>query len=305
MNRFDRRYKRIARSISPLKLTSNFSKEDLSWDDLFQDISSRYSSDLFLGQYSRDGIQFIIERFGLDRRARHQGLRHLAVELDTSDPYSHKLTIYNGRTRDRQHVVMEFVARYQHLTPLDVETPIEYTGQLKVLKVEWLLLQNPKASFSERRPRLPGQIYPGLGLGDELMALFTLMGRHLKVDGIINVPEYFHTGLLFGKRFVFLSPAVQALVGQISHDLWKRYRLAMIAWASNLAAIQNIETGEYLAWKPRRQIIPLRPELRTYFRSDDYRKIAENICDTPIFTIDEQKLKDELQQLEEPPFDLE
>ncbi len=304
MNKFDRKYQKLARKISALDLTSNFSQEDLSWDDFFIDRSSTNSTELFLGKYSKDGIKFIMERFGLDRQARHLGIRHPAVHVDTTDPFQHKLIIYNGRTLDRDHIIMEFVARYQHLKPKDVDTEFEYTNHLKVLTVEWLLLQNPKTKFTRHKPRLPGQIHPGLGMGDELMALFTLMGRHLKVDGIINVPEYFHTGLLFSKRFVFLSPKIQAQVHQVSRDLWKKYRLAIIAWASATGCIIDKRTGETLEWEPRRQIIPIQGQLRQYFKSEVYQSIASQCSDEEIFIIDETKLKQVLSEMDDPPFQL-
>lgn len=302
MNKFDRKYQKIARSISPLDLTSNFSQEDLSWDNFFTDRSNSNSSSLFLGKYSEDGIKFIMERFGLDRQARHLGLRHLDVVVDTKDPYRHRLTIYNGRHRDKDHIVMDFVARYQHLVPKDIDAENEYSQQLNVLMVEWLLLQNPRAEFTHRRHQLPGQRFPGLGLGDQLLALFTLMGRHLQVDGIINVPEYFHTGLIFSKRFVFLSPHVQAQVYQIAQDLWKKYRLAVIAWASATDSIINIKTGEPQIWEPRRQIIPIQGQLKQYFKSDAYLSTAKNLSNQRIFELDEEKLRLALSKMEKPPF---
>ena len=302
MNKFDRKYKRIARGISPLELTSNFSQEDISWDDFFTDRSGSNTTSLFLGKYSRDGIKFVIERFGLDRQARHHGIRHIDVKIDTSDPFRHRLTIYNGRHQDRDHMVMDFVARYQHLTPKDVDSEFEYTHPLKVLMVEWLLLQNPKAAFTHRKPRLPGQAHPGLGMGDQLLALFTIMGRHLQVDGIINVPEYYHTGLLFSRRFVFLSPWIQAQVQQVAQDLWKKYRLAVIAWASATGSIYNLETGLTQEWQPRRQIIPLQSQLRQYFKSEDFTKISQDLSAEKIYGIDESKLREALSKLDQPPF---
>ncbi len=302
MNKFDRKYKKIARRISPLDLTSNFSQEDLSWDDFFTDRSSMNSSSLFLGKYSKDGIKFIMERFGLDRQARQLGLRHLAVAVDTKDPYRHRLTIYNGRHQDKDHIIMDFVARYQHLVPKDIDVENEYTHQLKVLMVEWLLLQNPKTAFTGRKPQLPGQNYPGLGLGDQLMALFTLMGRHLQVDGIINVPEYYHTGFMFSRRFLFLSPHVQVHMLQIAQDLWKKYRLAVIAWASATESIINIETGKPQIWEPRRQIIPIKSQLRQYFKSAEYTRIAQDLNEDNVFTLDEEKLREAFSKMETPPF---
>jgi len=302
MNKFDRKYLKIARKISPLDLTSNFCQQDLSWDDFFTDRSQGTSSGLFLGKYSEDGVKFIMERFGLDKQARRLGLRNLKVVIDTRDPYRHRLTIYHGAVQDPQHIIMDFVARYQHLVPKDVDAENEYAKQLKVLTVEWLLLQNPRGKFTTRRPQLPGQRFPGLGLGDQLLALFTLMGRHLKVDGIINIPEYFHTGLIFTRRFIFLSPCVQALVMQMSQDLWKKYRLAVIAWASATESIMNIKTGEAQIWEPRRQIIPLQGQLRQYFKSEEYLRIAGDLSNESIYTIDEAKMRQALSQMETPPF---
>jgi len=298
------RYRRIAKSISPPDITSNFDQEELSWDNLFSGNISDNTTELFLGKYSKDGILFIIRRFGLDRQARRLGFRHLSVRIDTRDPYRHKLIIYNGSQEDPEHIIMEFVARYQNLTPRADEAEFQYHHPLRILMIEWLLLQNPQEDFTEHKPRLPGQRHPGLGIGDELLALFSIMGRHLQVDGIVNVPEYFHTGLLFSKRFVFLNPAVQAQVRQIAKDLWKKYRLAIIAWAATTGAIINLQTGEPLVWKPRRQIIPLQNQLKQYFKSEAYQAIATRQSDRKIYTVDENKLKTALEAMEEPPFRL-
>jgi len=302
MTRLYQRYRRIAKSISPLDITSNFDQEELSWDDLFT--GDNNTTELFLGKYSQAGIKFIIQRFGLDRHARRLGLRHLSVKIDTRDPFRHKLTLYNGPQEHVDQIIMEFVARYQYLTPRADEVEFTYDHPLRVLMVEWLLLQNPQAKFTERKPRLPGQQYPGLGIGDELMALFTIMGHHLQVDGIVNTPEYFHTGLLFSKRYVFLNPEVQALVRQVSGDLWKKYRLAIIAWAAVTGSIMDRRDETALVWQPRRQIIPLQNQLKHYFKSEQYLNIAGNLSKKRIYAIDEKKLKAALKAMENPPFKL-
>ncbi len=301
MNKYDRKYRRIAKGISSAEIASNYSMKEMSWDDLFVGGQPNAQSDLFLGKYSLDGIKFIMARFGLDRQARYLGLRNLNVFLDTSDPYRHLLTIYQGDGRDKDHLVMEFAARYQHLTPKEDEVEFKYAHTLKVLMVEWLLLQNPKEKFSGRRPRLPGQEKPGLGLGIQLLALFTLMGRHLQVDGIVNVPQYFHTGLVFGKRFLFLCPRIQAQVQQIAQDLWKKYRLGVIAWASETESIYEISSGKPFLWEPRRQIIPIDKALRLYFKSETYVGIANQLQSTPVYAIDEAKLRSALAMMSDPP----
>jgi hypothetical protein len=79
-----------------------------------------------------------------------------------------------------------------------------------VLQVEWLLLQNPQQSFSPERPPLPGQVHPGLGIGDRLMEILIIMTRRVRLEGIVNKPHYFHTAFMFSKEFIFTNPLNQA-----------------------------------------------------------------------------------------------
>ncbi len=303
MSRFDRKYRRIARHISPLDIQASYDPEDKSWDDLFVGDRPAQRSDLFLGHFSSKGIKFIIERFGLDRVARHRGIRHIDVELNTDDPYKHALKIYNGIPHENDNLVMEFVAGYQMLTPTEAEESFIFPEILHVLKVEWLNLQNPAGEFTHRRPRLPGQKKPGLGMGDELFALFTLMGRYLKVDGILNVPEHYHTGLMFGRRFRFLDVRKEAIVHAVARDLWQKYRLAVIAWGSALGAIRETGSGTYFKWQPAPQIIPLKPLLRSYFSSDAYRELVEEYKAMYSFELDEETMRAMLAKMDQAPLD--
>lgn len=301
LKRYERKFRRIARGISPLEIQAMYSQSDLSWDDLFQGDRPASSQDLFLGNYSRDGISFIIERFGFDRLARHRGIRHLNIQLDCQDPFRHVLRIYDDDVASAEHLIMEFVARLQTLTPSGDDEEFIFTEPLQVLMVEWLILQNPRGSFTTRRPQLPGQLYPGLGLGDPLMALFTLMGRHLHVDGIVNVPEHFHTALMFSRRFKFLDARVQAIMEAISRDLWGKYRLAVIAWACYHEAIRDIHTGQTIKWNPRKQIIPLKGSLRTYFHDPEYQQLVDEQKKRYSFRLDEDLLRSRLEAMDQPP----
>lgn len=301
MSRFDRKYRRIARHISPLDIQACYDQEDRSWDDLFDGDRPSTRSELFLGHFSRDGIKFIIDRFGLDRVARHKGIRYIDVELNTTDPYKHILKIYNGEPHDPDNLVLEFVAGYQMLTPAEEQESFIFPEPLRVLKVEWLNLQNPTAEFTERRPRLPGQRRPGLGMGDELFALFTLMARYLKVDGVLNVPEHYHTALMFSRRFSHLDTRKEASLRSVARDLWQKYRLAVIAWASTLGAIRETNSGEYFNWQPARQIIAIKPLLRSYFSSDAYKSLVREFSEQQSYVLDKEKLRAELAELEDPP----
>jgi hypothetical protein len=242
-----------------------------------------------------------MDRFGFYRRARNRGLRDIQVVMDTSDPFQHILRIYNGDQHGAKNLVMEFVARYQTLRPSAEHVGISFPDSLNVLKIEWLTLQNPTRSFTSRRPRLPGQEYPGLGMGDAVMALFTLMGRYLKIDGFINVPEHFHTAIMFSRRYVFLNIQHEARMRVLSRDLWQKYRLSVIAWAAELGAISERNSGEMLVWEPHKQIMPLKRSLRAYFSGAEVKAAIEAECQKLSYRLDEEKLREALAAMESPP----
>ncbi|MCF7808570.1 MAG: hypothetical protein K9M49_10070 [Candidatus Marinimicrobia bacterium] len=301
MTRLYQKFRRIAKSISPLEISSDFSQEDLGWDDILFGGGSSNTSSLFLGKYSKSGIELFIDKFGLGRQVRQLGITSWTVDVNTNDPYKHILTVYRGGKKDREAIIMELIARYQSLESKKEDSDFIYSQPLRVLMIEWLLLQNPESDFNNNRPRLPGQQHPGIGLGEELLALFSLMGRHLKVDGILNVPQYLHTALFFSKRHLFLSPYAQALLLKLSSDLLSKYPLWKVAWASATGSIFNRETSEYYQWEPRKQLLPLNRHLKAYFKSEAYQNIARGIKEEKIYTIDEERMLEALRKIEHPP----
>lgn len=301
MTRLFAKYRRIARSISPLEIASNYMQVDLGWDDIGLDFKERRPSDLFLGKYSESGIRLILKRFGLERQARRMGIKELTIDLNMDDPFRHILRIYDGQRIKKDRILVEFIARYQQVSPKSEELDFLYPKPLKVLMVEWLLLQNPEKEFSPGRPRLPGQEHPGLGLGEEMLALFGIMGRHLKVDGIMNVPRFLHTAMFFGRRSFFLSADIQVQHNQLVHDLWEKYKLAEIAWGSFTGSIIDRLSGEPFSYEPRKMLFPIRRSLVHYFRSDLYQDTAEKVDPEGRYWIDLPKLKSELRAVKNPP----
>src|SRR4029453_19687251 len=80
---------------------------------------------------------------------------------------------------------------------------------LHALVLYWMVLQNPRASFTLERPRLPGQDHPGLGAREPLYVMLTSWATAWGKDALLNVPEYFHNAVFYTARFRFLEPAEQ------------------------------------------------------------------------------------------------
>ncbi|OIO61691.1 MAG: hypothetical protein AUJ47_09065 [Candidatus Marinimicrobia bacterium CG1_02_48_14] len=297
MTRLEKKFRRIAQKLTYLEFQAGLSDDiSLSLDDLFSDGKPAQRSDLFLGKFSRDGIALIIKRFGFDQLLRRRGLGKLEITVDTNDPYRHILRIYHNAQHTPDHLVCEFVTHQDVLRAKDsLKFGYEF-GAIKVLNIEWMTLQNPSLEFLPTRPALPGQRFPGLGIGDEVLTLLTIMGRSLGVDGLLNVPQYYHTALMFSKRFHFVNPKMQATVQTITRDLWNRHRLATIAWAIYYECLYDEINQRYFIWEPEEQLVPVTSMLRKYFQSEEYDQGVNAAMKAMKFRLDEVKFQQALKK---------
>jgi hypothetical protein len=148
---------------------------------------------------------------------------------------------------------------------------------LNLLNVRWLSLQNPLGEFSERRPRLPGQRYPGSGFGRACGALVIDLARASGRDGIVNVPEHFHNAALYANvlGFHFLNPedegVFQKIVTDLRTDLNER-GMAAVSWAISLRCLAC--DGNEFAWEPHEQVLTLSSAVAGYFKGRNYREIC-------------------------------
>ena len=66
---------------------------------------------------------------------------------------------------------------------------------MELVAIDWLLLQNPRESFSARRPRLPGQEHPGLGLLRDFMGWLVVVCETHGLDGVYFVSAHYHVAM--------------------------------------------------------------------------------------------------------------
>jgi hypothetical protein len=156
------------------------------------------------------------------------------------------------------------------------------------LAVHWLALQDPRARFTRERPRLPGQRYPGLGLGRRLFALLLGWAASWGKDGLVAFPEYFHNAWLYAAPrqrpagadapplplFRFLSPDRQGRFEALARDL-AHQPLAAASAALAAGRVRQAGSGEPARWEAAELVVPLTPGLRAYLDSLDYRRAAD------------------------------
>ncbi len=271
-----RKYRNIARHLSPLLLTQESEQQSYTEKDIFNDLSTSRGTDRFLGLFSKLGIQFGLKKFGVIDSLTSCGLSEPVIELDTTDPYKHMVRITH-RHAAGQLISGELVARRGRFLHPVVGTYIPPKKQLDLIIVEWFLLQHPLKPFNRHRPQLPGQEHPGLGIARLVYESLYWSARRANADGLLLIPNYLHTGLFYGRQFLFLDPVRQSLMYNIEKYLLANKKFDQITWACAEGKLINKMTGEPLLWEPAPMVLPVSLELKDFFKSPEYlRCVQEN-----------------------------
>jgi len=239
------RFRGVAALLSPRELTGEGPGDDdfvLTVEDLAA-AGGIPARSRFLGYYSRQGLELALDRSGLPERVRARGFPRLALDLELGHPLGETLRL---RAPGLAQPLIELRARRDRAA----------VPGLELLRIEWLLLQNPRARFTAERPPLPGQRYPGLGLLQEVMALMVLACERLPLDGVLFVPGHYHTAAQ-GKRLLrFLSPIAEGRFRALQAVL-AGLPLSEAAAAVEEGRVIDEATGRPFRWEPTPLLLPV------------------------------------------------
>ncbi len=195
-----RRFRIRSTFLSPSELTGDRGDTDdlgLSEEELFGALAARPRDTRFLGYYSRHGVELALEQLGILQRLRDQGFRQPTVTFELDNPAGQTVRVYGDV--DEKELLAELRARRDRQTVPGFE----------LLRVEWVLLQNPRLTFDhpgcEHHEPLPGQRHPGLGLLRDTMALLVLICDRLGLEGISFVPSHYHMAAQAQEYLAFLD----------------------------------------------------------------------------------------------------
>jgi len=258
------RYRHLTRE---LRASRNLEKagDENEWGLTEADILGGFGVDarrsLFLGHYSHHAVELTLEWTGILDRLRQMGFSHPAVDLDLDNPGGHTVRLF----ADSQ--------MHELLMELRVRLDRQSISGMELLSLEWLLLQNPRATFSANQPPLPGQSHPGLGLVPDIMSLLILMCDQLRLDGISFVPSQFHLAVQ-GRRFLrFLNPEDEGWF----RALRKAVDQLPLAQATELVAgglLRSSKTKEVVSWRPMQMVLPISDRLHDQVESKAYTQAA-------------------------------
>jgi len=208
----------------------------LSESDITGDLGATGGPSLFLGRFSRHALELAMEWTGLFDRLRSRGFYRPHLDVDLGHPNGHTLRLYTDSLE--QELLIEVRLRIErNLIP-----------ETRLLSIEWLLMQNPRASFSATRPPLPQQTHPGLGLVPDVISLLILLCDRLELDGLVFIPSHFHLVRKAGKHLHFLRPEDRLWFEAVE----KALRGLPLAKATAIVAeggLRDRATGDPVLWR--------------------------------------------------------
>jgi hypothetical protein len=261
------RYAEIARELDPYELQRPSGDWEITEADLMGDLAGpRYKSTRILDYYSRHGLEFALEKYGMMDEIRKRGFTEPRLTVDPSDPERQHITLHATKDGEEHLLVDQVLLRVVRPAPEGLEPP----DDIRLLYVEWMLLQNPTEEFSLRHPQWPGQDHPGLGIGEQMMQMLFQGATRLELDGLAHHPSHYHIAFIGGGQFFFLDPEIQGRFEAI-REVLAPLDLAEAAWKMERGEVCWSD-GEPVEWIPEDIVVPASERLFAYLGSRNYQE---------------------------------
>ena len=242
--------------------------------DLDGMLSPRGRGAMLLDFYAPEDVVEALGRYGVTPKLAARGYANPTVELETIDPRRQFVRVRAERDGRRGGLLGEAILRSGEFTTAAPFASALHGRSLRLLFIQWLLLQDPAREFTPGRPALPGQRHPGLGVGREVMAMFLGMADRLGFEGLASCPEFAHNAVLYGTEFRFLDPAAQGRFEALVAAFAGR-SLGELAWAVDGGCLVDDATGEPVRWWHEEMLRPTSAALRAHVESGEYLRRAD------------------------------
>ena len=246
-----------------------------SESEVLFELEGRNPGNRLFGRYGPGDVTTRLDRAGILEGLSRRGYRDPTLLLLCEEPSDQRVLLYAGKaTRDR--LLLEARLQLCLFSPRRAIGPLAPESAFRMLIIQWLVLSDPDRPFTIDRPRLPGQQRPGLGLLSPCLLLLRDMARELLLDGVLDVPDHFHTALFYSRRLHFLEPEAEGRLLAIARDL-KGVPLALASEAIQEGCLVDLGTGESLPWRPSEQVMAVRGPLRAWFHSREYAVARDRV----------------------------
>jgi len=241
--------------------------------ELLFELSGDNPGNLLFNRFDAEEVRNRLSRAGILESLARRGYPDPILQLECEDPTDQRISLFAGRA-SRERLLIE--ARLE-LCRFLLRKPVgrfEEGTSFRMLTIHWLCLSDPDSPFTAARPRLPGQQRPGLGLLPETLSLLKDLGKELSVDGVLDVPDHFHTALFYSREFHFLEPEIEGRLHAVARDL-RGVPLSLLSEAVDLGCLVDTATMEPMPWEPAEQVLPFRGALLKHQQSAEYRRLRE------------------------------
>ena len=263
-----------------------------------------YDNEKWLGFYTRDGLRIALRKYGFFRDLERLGFQDFRIETNTDNPDEHLFRLWSRRPAVDEPLI-ELVVRRDFLRPHSELADRLVDTHIPVLTVDWLLMQNPRASFTAERPPLPGQVYPGLGVGAQVLEMLRNVCKRLELAGITTVPSYFHNAQFYSEEFRHFDPHWQGAFLALSRDLMPKLdnSVAAATWALNWEMVCEKGDETPFPWFHQLMVNPLSPLLEEYFEKPSFHADVQQSLRSHAFDVFERPLQNNLRARGIAPFD--
>jgi hypothetical protein len=221
---------------------------------------------------------------------KNRGFHNVITDIDTSDPFKHKITVFEER-EDRRNMLVELVLR-KSIIKVNMPYQTKHNGRsFQSLTIDWLAMQNPNGEFTPRRPRLPGQKFPGLGLSIIAAELLMIICWRLKLEALVNFPGHYHNAYLYSKAFYYLDPLAQAKFLALKKT-FKAFPLDKLSWGIDWGCVSDENTHEPFTWIVSEQLAPMVDRLKKVFKDKKYEKFVKEKSKNFRFTFNDEKYQE-------------
>ncbi|HEX2224879.1 MAG TPA: hypothetical protein VHN15_11795, partial [Thermoanaerobaculia bacterium] len=265
------RYRSLARGYGERELTAEAQSAGSAgnpvddWGLTEEDLGAASGAPLptrLLGYYSRQGLELALERTGFLDRLRAKEFDRPFLEFDLENPAGDTVRVFSSPSR--AELLIEVRMRIDRR---------EVPG-FALLRLEWLLLQNPRAEFTPERPPLPGQRHPGLGMLDETVAMLILACDRLQLDGLVFVPAHFHVAIQSRRQLRFLHPQDEARFRALEQAL-QGLPLPAASRAVDEGRVVDVRTGQPFRWERAPMVLPVSQSLRQRVLGEEHEKAVQ------------------------------
>jgi hypothetical protein len=280
MVRIDPSLERIAARLSTARLRAPGDEDD---GDLFEP-----GSRPFVDLYTVAGLRHALTEYGITAALEARGLGDHEYRISRQDDFRHRLEIVLS---DGQPIM----DLHLHLR----EAPVAGGRSVGVVVVEWLLMQNPRATFDARRPRFPGQHHPGTGMGRLVHSLLVLLCRRLGRDALLTVPERFHLAALYRQTdYVAVDPDDDVgIIAALQAGQDARLSMAGLAWAVERGCVVDVDETPW-SYRPHTLVCPVSDRVERALRRETASLLPT--MPTPALHVDVPRLQASLSRVPVP-----